>query len=52
MMLARYKKIANFTFLARWANLAFFSLVHSLKPLNALRLAEYRLLWDANKVPS
>ena len=22
MMLARYKKIANFTFLARWANLA------------------------------
>ena len=24
MMLARYKKIANFTFLARWANLAIF----------------------------
>ncbi len=23
MMLARYKKIANFTFLARWANLAY-----------------------------
>ena len=26
MMLARYKKIANFTFLARWANLAILEL--------------------------
>ena len=32
MMLARYKKIANFTFLARWANLA---LIQSAK-LNGL----------------
>ena len=27
MMLARYKKIANFTFLARWANLAMMQII-------------------------
>ena len=29
MMLARYKKIANFTFLARWANLAKVRALHN-----------------------
>ena len=38
MMLARYKKIANFTFLARWANLAYFMRVPRLR-CQAERLA-------------